>query len=90
VSSVWPLRAMELAFFTRPVVGLMTPGMPMPIVAVTLSRASASRTRVARALVAGRGGNAVAQGLRAVGVEHDDLDFGAAEVDADAMFGHVG
>ena len=36
---------MELAFFTRPVAGLITPGMPMPTVAVTPSWVSASRTR---------------------------------------------
>ena len=29
-SNVWPFREIELAFFTRPVAGLMTPGMPMP------------------------------------------------------------
>ena len=92
-SNGWPLSAMELAFFTRPVAGLITPGMPMPTLAVTPSWASTSRTRAAMAssvafVAAGRGWDAVAQRLRAVGREDDDLDLGAAEVDADAVLGH--
>ena len=44
-SNAWPFSAIELAFFTSPVAGLITPGMPMPTVAVMPSCASASRTR---------------------------------------------
>ncbi len=46
-SNAWPFSAIELAFFTSPVAGLITPGMPMPTVAVTPSSASASRTKAA-------------------------------------------
>ena len=91
-SKVWPFSAIELAFFTSPVAGLITPGMPMPTVAVTPSCASASRTRPAiafeRGLVAVRRIDAVAVALAAVGSEDRDLDLGAAEVDADAVLGH--
>ena len=46
-SNVWPFSVVELAFFTSPVAGLITPGMPIPTVAVTPSCASASRTSAA-------------------------------------------
>ena len=48
-SNVWPFSVVELAFFTRPVAGLITPGMPMPTVAVTPSFTSVSRTSAAMA-----------------------------------------
>ena len=94
-SNGWPFSAMELAFFTSPVAGLITPGMPMPTVAVTPSCASASRTEPAIAAEAspdsrGRRGDAMAQRLAAVRGEDGDLDLGAAEVDADAVLGHGG
>ena len=53
-SNAWPFSAIELAFFTRPVAGLITPGMPMPTVAVSPSSRSASRTRPAMAASVGR------------------------------------
>ncbi len=46
-SNAWPFSAIELAFFTSPLAGLITPGMPMPTLAVTPSWVSTSRTRVA-------------------------------------------
>ena len=46
-SKRWPFSAMELAFLTRPVAGLITPGMPIPTVALMPSRHSHSRTRPA-------------------------------------------
>ena len=43
-SSACPFRTFEFAFFTRPVAGLIAPGMPTPTVAVTPSSASVWRT----------------------------------------------
>ena len=94
-SKGWPFRVVELAFFTRPVAGLITPGMPMPTVALTPSCGLGVAHQAGDGLqgavvVAMRRGNAVAQRSRSVGGENGDLDLGAAEVDADAMLGHGG
>ena len=46
-SSGCPISAWVLAFLTRPVAGLMTPGMPMPTVASTPNSRSAPSTMAA-------------------------------------------
>ncbi len=88
-----PLRHTEFEPRRSPVARDSDPGVPMPTVAAPARRpsaASASRTSGAIAssvalVVALRRGDAPAQALVAAGVERDDLDLGAAEVDAEAM-----
>ncbi len=92
-SNGWPFSVVELAFFTRPVAGLITPGMPMPTVAVTPSCASVVAHQAGDRLRPSRHSRAAwAMRWRSAslpsGREHDDLDLGAAEVDADAVLGH--
>ena len=91
-SKRWPFRAMELAFLTKPVAGLTTPGMPMPTVAAMPRRDSHSRTKRGDGVhgvgIAGRSGDAVAEDLGTGRGEDGDLDLGAAEVDADSVLGH--
>ena len=92
-SKRWPLSALEFAFLTRPVAGLMTPGMPTPTVAVTPSsrfgRPHQRRDRVECGLIARGRRNPAAERQRAVRREDRDLGLGAAKVDADAMPGHA-
>ena len=87
-----PLRHTEFDPRSSPVAREIDPGVPMPTVAA-LARAqrsrSASPTSAAMAssvavVVAVRRRHACGEPLAAVGVEREDLDLGAAEVDAEA------
>ena len=65
-SKRWPFRPMELAFLTSPVAGLITPGMPIPTVALAaqsrLAGAHQTRDRLEHLIVRERRRNALAQG----------------------------
>ena len=83
-----PFSHVEFAFFTSPVAGDTTPGMPMP----TVASPTAASARVTsdgdgldrRAIVAARRRDAMPELLAAIDVERNRLDLRAAEIYADA------